>query len=219
MGIASEAQKIALWLQWAISPSISLSLERSGACYDRSTPAHEVCDENGHPPLLSVSSDSAFHIGFISEWSSVSVVYSGCGRRITSLWGRNLQSEGNYLRAADGSKCELKLALAGGKNWVTRQLAANFIRNRYITWFKSNCRIQINLSTVQFTHVMLESSPFRKEINNSGQNIFEIYPKNMLWTELGKEISFSNLRMPKYITKCTFSENKLYFQLWKKDFW
>lgn len=73
------------------------------------------------------------------------------GRRITSLWGRNLQSEGNYLRAADASKCELKLALAGGKNWVTRQLAANFIRNRYITWFKSNCRIQIN-----------PSSPFRK---------------------------------------------------------
>lgn len=69
----------------SISISLSLSLEFSGACYDRYTPAQEVCDENGHPPLPSVSSDSAFHIGFISEWSSVGVVYSGCGRRITSL--------------------------------------------------------------------------------------------------------------------------------------
>lgn len=34
------------------------------------------------------SSDSAFHTGFISEWSSIGVVYSGCGRRITSLRGR-----------------------------------------------------------------------------------------------------------------------------------
>lgn len=59
-----------------LSISISLSLEFSGACYDCYTPAQEVCDENGHPPLPSISSDSAFHVGFISEWSSVGVVYS-----------------------------------------------------------------------------------------------------------------------------------------------